>query len=66
MTSPVRTRRGEETIKGTLFESAEVACQAFKRAVDDIPNKSAWAEGWFHRMVFCIAAEGGFFEKCDC
>ena len=41
----------KKQLKGTLFESAEDACRAFTRAVEDIPDipdipKSTWAEEW--------------------
>ena len=54
-------------LNGILFESAEEACRAFPRAVEDRP-KSTWAEEWktwFHRMAKCIAAEERFFEKME-
>ena len=57
----------KKQLKGTLFESAEDACRAFTRAVEDLP-KSTWAEEWnklLHRMAKCIAAEGRFFEKME-
>ena len=54
-------------LKGILFESAEEACRAFPRAVEDRP-KSTWAEEWktwFHRMAKCKAAEGRFLDKME-
>ena len=60
----------KKQVKGTLFESAEDACRAFTRAVEDLP-RSAWDgewNEWFYREVLCIAAEGSLFllllKKC--
>ena len=53
--------------KGKQFQNAEDARAFFEGVILDIPQ-SAWSgviDSWFERMVKCVQAEGGFFEKLE-
>lgn len=55
----------KKQLRGTRFESPEDAVRAFTRAIEDIDDvtwSQAWMS-WFARMVSCVSAGGGFFEK---
>ena len=52
---------------GKQFENAEDPRAFFEGVILDIPQ-STWSgiiDSWFERMVRCVQAEGGFFEKLE-
>ena len=54
-------------LKGKQFQSAEDARAFFEGGIFNIP-KSTWSgvtDSWFEKMVKCVQAEGGFFEKLE-
>ena len=54
-------------LKGKQFENAEDARSFIEGVIFDIPQ-STWSgviDSWFERMVKCVQAEGGFFEKLE-
>ena len=54
-------------LKGKQFQNAEDARAFIEGVVLDIPQ-STWSgviDSWFERMVNCVQAEGGFFEKLE-
>ena len=55
----------KKQLRGTRFESPDVAVRAFTRVIEGI-DENMWADvfmRWFDRMSKCIAAQGGYFEK---
>ena len=54
-------------LKGKQFQNAEDARALFKSVILDIPQSTWWGviDSWFERMVKCVQAEGGFFEKLE-
>ena len=54
-------------LKGKPFQNAEDARAFIEGVILDIPQ-STWSgviDSWFERMVKCVQAEGGFFEKLE-
>ena len=54
-------------LKGKQFQNAEDARAFFEGVILDIPH-STWSvviDSWFERMVKCVQAEGGSFEKLE-
>ena len=54
-------------MKGKQFQNAEDARAFIEGVILDIPQ-STWSgviDSWFERMVKCVQAEGGFFEKLE-
>ena len=54
-------------LKGKKFQNAEDARALFEGVILDIPQ-SVWSgviDSWFERMIKCVQAEGGFFEKLE-
>ena len=54
-------------LKGKQFQNAEDARAFIEGVILGIP-KSTWSgviDNWFERMVKCVQAEGGFFEKLE-
>ena len=54
-------------LKGKQFQNAEYARAFFEGVILDIPQSSGSGitDSWFERMVKCVQAEGGFFEKLE-
>ena len=52
-------------MKGKQFQNAEDSRTFFEGVILDIPQSmcSGVIDNWFERMVRCVQAEGGFFEK---
>lgn len=53
-------------LRGTRFESAEIAVWAFTRAIDTTDEKTTWAEAqhqWFQWMGQCALAQGDFIKQ---
>ena len=54
-------------LKGKQFQNTEDARAFIEGVILDIPH-STWSgviDSWFERMVKCVQAEGGFFEKLE-
>ena len=54
-------------LKGKRFQNAEDVRAIIEGVILDIPQ-STWSGvigSWFERMVNCVQAEGGFFEKLE-
>ena len=54
-------------LKGKQIQDVEDARAFFEGVILDIPQ-SSWSgviDSWFERMVKCVQAEGGFFEKLE-
>ena len=54
-------------LKGKQFQNTEDTRTFFEGVILDIPQ-STWSgvtDSWFERMVQCVQAEGGFFEKLE-
>ena len=54
-------------LKGKQFQNAEDARAFIEGVILDIPQ-STWSgviDNWFERMVKCVQAERGFFEKLE-
>ena len=54
-------------LKGKQFQNIEDA-QAFIKGVIFYISQSTWSkvtDSWFERMIKCVQAEGGFFEKLE-
>ena len=54
-------------LNGKQFQNAEDARAFIEGVISDIPQ-STWSgviDSWFERMVKCVQAEGGFFQKLE-
>ena len=65
--SDVQLVNVKRQLEGKQFQNAEDARAFFEDVILGIPQ-STWSgviDSWFERMVKCVQAEGGFFQKLE-